>query len=90
MNEYIRTYGEPKQRKVRTHICYPGGDATICGTDIVGDTTVHQSPPVSLPFGRRYRVTCEHCRRIIDAVRDHLSPNADLTGNRKPGKDVES
>lgn len=79
MNEYIKTYGEPGERKVRIHIGSPGMDVAICGLDAVGDELVHNAPPEYLPFGKKYRVTCEHCQRIIEAVKDHISANATMS-----------
>ena len=73
MNEYIKTYGEPGERKVRTHIGHPGMDMTLCGLDAVGDDLVHDAPPEILPRGKKHRVTCEECQCIIEAVKDHLS-----------------
>jgi hypothetical protein len=74
MNEYIKTFGEPGERKIRTHICSPGMDLTICGLDVVGDDMIHDKDPEILSRGKKHRVTCEDCLRIIDAVKDHLSP----------------
>ncbi len=45
MNQYIKTYGDPGQRKIRTHIAFPVGDMTLCGTDASGDELVHDLPP---------------------------------------------
>lgn len=71
MNEYVRTYGEPGERKIRTHIVMPGMDMSICGLDVVGDDVVHDKDPECLPPGVRHRVTCEDCKKIIEAVLEH-------------------
>ena len=63
MNEYVKSYGDPSDPKIRTHIGMPGGDMTICGLDAVGDDLVHAKPP-------------EDCQTIIAAVKDHILANA--------------
>lgn len=82
MTEYVKTFGEPGEPKIRTHIIHPGMDVTICGLDAVGDDLIHHKPPESLPRGKRYRVTCEVCLRIIAAVQDHISANAQVQRQR--------
>lgn len=73
MNEYYKTYGEPGESDVRTHIVHPGMDMAMCGMDIAGDELVHDKQPEGLPRGKKYRVTCLDCLRIIGAVQDHLA-----------------
>jgi hypothetical protein len=87
MNEYIKTFGEPGEPKIRTHILNPGMDVTICGLDAVGDDMIHDKPPESLPRGKRYRVTCEDCLNIIAAVRDHISANVSRQRPLPAGED---
>jgi len=70
---YTAKLTEIREPKIRTHILAPGMDLTICGTDAIGDDLAHDKPPDILPRGKRHRVTCEHCQRIIDAVKDHIS-----------------
>jgi hypothetical protein len=73
VNQYFKSYGEPGERDIRVHIINPGMDVGICGLDAVGDDMVHDKEPKLLPGGRKYKVTCEHCLRIISAVKDYLS-----------------
>lgn len=75
MTQYIKTYGEPGEPKIRIHIGHPTMDTTLCGVDASGDELVHHIPPEYLPKGQGYRVTCEDCLGIIAAVSDHLSDN---------------
>lgn len=73
MNEYVKTFGEPGETKIKIHIVNPGRDFTICGLDIAGDNMIHDKPPKSFPRREKHRVTCEDCLHIIEAVKDHLS-----------------
>jgi hypothetical protein len=56
--------------ETETHLS-EGGDHSICGHDLIGDTTIHSKPPE--PLNKKSRITCQHCRRIIDLVKAHLA-----------------
>jgi len=71
--EYVKTYGEPGEPKVRVHLQDSGQDMTICGLDSHGDDEVHDKDPETLSFGRHV-VNCEDCQRIIEAVKEHIKP----------------
>ncbi len=70
---YVRTFGEPGERKVRVHLSWRGGDVTMCGLDTAGDELIHDKPPEL--DADTTRVTCEHCQQIIALVRAHDRAN---------------
>lgn len=56
---------------VSTHLS-EGGDHAICGQDLIGGDPVAHSGPV-VEIGKKSRITCPHCRQIIELVKDHLA-----------------
>lgn len=49
-----------------------GGDASLCGYDLAGDSSVHVEPPILLEG--KHKVTCTECLSIIELVRNYLKP----------------
>lgn len=71
--DYYRTYGDPSDHKVRTHLEGIGDSYTLCGLDTSGDEMVHAKQPERIDRPRR--ITCEHCLQIMALVRAHDQSN---------------
>lgn len=71
MIEYYKTFNKLEDGLEEIHICTPGLDSAIYGTDLSGDDLIHSKDPIKLT-GRNYNITCDHCARIINVVKEYL------------------
>ena len=68
--EYWRTWNNGRQM---THYAAQGEDSSFCGTDLIGDDSVHDKPPKLLSKSKHHRVTCKQCLQETELAKAYLT-----------------
>lgn len=70
--DYWKTGNDGRQM---THYAARGDDLSFCGTDLAGDTMVHDKQPKLLSRSKNHRVTCKQCLQQTELAKAFLDRN---------------